>query len=83
MIEAYRLVTASDVSGRDGLGLELWDDSEMIAEVFRTDATGVLSASAYRTDLPLVLVEEFLDAARHRLAVESEDLGSRASNTTR
>jgi hypothetical protein len=67
---AYELVFGSDVQ-RDGVYLELSDisrrDPVVVLDAFHWDADGRITLSAYREDLPLVLVEWFVAEARRRL----------------
>lgn len=51
-------VIASDVSKRDGIGVELWLGDEIIMEVFRDDSKLVREVTLFRQDVPLELVEE-------------------------
>lgn len=58
---------ASDLV-RDGMALELLDAfGEVVADVFYSDATGEMSFSAYRHDLPLEVVECLIASAKQRL----------------
>jgi hypothetical protein len=52
----YRLLLASDVHTRDGLGLELYDTAspEPVLEVFRDDVSGRVTLTACKA-LPLPL----------------------------
>lgn len=64
---SFRLQFASDVQ-RDGLGLELLNEQgEVVAEVFRRDATNSLEVSLFQIDLPFVQVERLLRLARAEL----------------
>lgn len=62
MMDGYRLVVASDVSDRDGLGLELYDASgRLVAEIFRDDRSGSRSFTPHSgTTLPLPILEWFV-----------------------
>lgn len=63
----YTTQVASDVI-RDGLGVELLDeDGEIAAEVFRCDASEVLSLEAFRDDIPSEVMSQLLVYARERL----------------
>ncbi|ASL76850.1 hypothetical protein OZ675_23350 (plasmid) [Ralstonia pseudosolanacearum] len=63
----FRFQFASDVQ-RNGLGLELLDaNSEVVAEVFRSDANHSLEVSIFQMDLPFVQVERLLRVARTEL----------------
>jgi hypothetical protein len=67
--DGYRLLLASDVSLRDGLGLELYDSAdEFLAEVFRDDTTGKTTVRIMPGfSLDLDVAEWFLAKARDRL----------------
>lgn len=57
---------ASDVI-RDGLGVELLADGEVVAEVFRCDADHSLVLNTFGNDIPLVEIERLISRARNRL----------------
>ena len=66
--EEFRLQLASDVSSRDGLGLELVrENREVAAEVFRHDDLGIRTFSAFEENLPVAAIEWLLEQARERL----------------
>jgi hypothetical protein len=69
MTEDYRLVMASDVSDRNGLGLELYDPSgQLIAEVFRDDDDGSRTFRMLeQVDLPVEVIRWFLERAQDAL----------------
>ena len=56
-ISEIRVVIASDVSDRDGIGVELYHGGEMLMEVFRDDTKREREVTLYRKDLPLSIVE--------------------------
>ena len=63
----WQLQIASDVI-RDGLGVELLDgDGSVAAEVFRCDADHTVTVSIFAEDVPQVVLEELIAAARKRL----------------
>ena len=51
-------VVASDVSQRDGVGIEVYLDGELILELFRDDIRHTREVTAYRKDVPLEIVEQ-------------------------
>jgi hypothetical protein len=51
-------VIASDVSGRDGIGIELYQNDELIVEIFRDDTKKSREVTMYKKDVPLSLVED-------------------------
>jgi hypothetical protein len=68
-MDGYRQLLASDVSDRDGLGLELYGpDGALKAEVFRDDTDGLVTFITHgATQIPLSVIEEFLVNSRHEL----------------
>jgi len=51
-------VVASDVSQRDGIGIEVYLDGELILELLRDDTRHTREVTAYRRDIPLEIVEQ-------------------------
>lgn len=69
-MDGYRLILASDVLERDGLGLELYSPQGIrLAEVFRNDDSGAQLFTSFNALLidPRVLTW-FLEQAANRLA---------------
>lgn len=68
MIAGYRLVLASSVGERDGVGLELTRaDGGCVAEVFEDGETGGRVVNVFERDVPVVAIEWLLAEARARL----------------
>ena len=67
--DRYSLLLASDVLTRDGLGLELYDESgARIAEVFREDTTGERTLTVFVTRaIHIHVVEWLLSRGREEL----------------
>ena len=55
-IESY--IIASSVSKRDGIGIEIYSDKEIILEIFRDDIKKKKEVTLYAQDLELGLVEQ-------------------------
>lgn len=53
----YKVLVASDVSERDGIGIEVYKDDEMLIAVFRDDTKRTRTVSLYRSDIALDLLE--------------------------
>jgi hypothetical protein len=66
IIGKYHVSVASDIR-RDGLGIELWLDHEMIAEVFRCDFDHTVIVNTFDENVSLSVMESFLSYARERL----------------
>lgn len=60
MNEAKKLswTIASDVGDRDGIGIELEIDGEMVLEIFRDDTKKTREVTLFRKDVPLALIED-------------------------
>jgi hypothetical protein len=56
--EQVEVIIASDVNARDGIGVEIWLDDELVINVFRDDTKKEREVSLYRHDVPLELVEK-------------------------
>ncbi len=55
----YKTIIASDIV-RNGLGIELWDKDEIVAEIFRNDNLKKIQFSTFRIDLPLEILEKLI-----------------------
>lgn len=51
-------IIASDVSDRDGIGVELWIDGDFVLEIFRDDTKKLREVTLYKKDVPLEFLEE-------------------------
>ncbi|MER8400911.1 hypothetical protein [Mesorhizobium sp. M1329] len=51
-------IVASDVADRDGIGIELWIEGDLVLEIFRDDTRRTREVTLYRKEIPLELVEE-------------------------
>ena len=55
----HQIIIASDVGGeRDGIGIEVYHNSELIIEVFRDDTKHTREVTLYKKDVSLSLIEE-------------------------
>lgn len=57
-VQNLMVVIASDVSSRDGIGVEISVDNELILEIFRDDTYKTRDLTLYKRDVPLEIVEE-------------------------
>lgn len=72
------IVVASDVRGRDGIGVEVYVSDELVMEVFRNDATKSRTVMFYSSDLPLEIVERSIARFTKEIPwdfVDGEDAG--------
>ncbi|MBO3269590.1 hypothetical protein F1C16_06655 [Hymenobacter sp. NBH84] len=59
----FRLVIASDVNPRDGLGWELWEGHTLLLEIFRHDDLKKITFSTFHQgiDIPIEALEYILN----------------------
>ncbi|MBK9718916.1 MAG: hypothetical protein IPO85_15660 [Saprospiraceae bacterium] len=53
-----RIVIASDISDRDGIGVEIYRDDKLVIEIFRDDTKRTRTATLFQQDISLDLLEE-------------------------
>ena len=54
-----RVLIASDVSGdRDGIGVEIYRDDELVIHIFRDDTKRTRTISVYKEDISLELMQD-------------------------
>ena len=68
--EEIKVVVASDVSGRDGIGIEIYLGDELVVEVFRDDTKKSREVTIYKRDVSLELVEKSIAIFKERIPWE-------------
>ncbi|WP_081993434.1 hypothetical protein [Pseudomonas flexibilis] len=53
-----RVVVASDVNPRDGIGIEIYRDDELVVEIFRDDRDRTRTVTVFKDSISLELMEE-------------------------
>lgn len=53
-----RVVVASDVNPRDGIGVEIYRNDELLIEIFRDDTQRTRTVTVFRESVSLELMEE-------------------------
>ena len=56
--QEIKMMIASDVSDRDGIGVEIYLGDELVMEVFRDDTKKAREVTLYQRDVPLEMVKE-------------------------
>jgi len=56
--DGIKVVVVSDVSSRDGVGVEIYVLNELVVEIFRDDTKKTREVTLYRKDVPLELIEK-------------------------
>jgi len=53
-----RIVVASDVHTRDGIGVEIYRDNELVVEIFRDDTEKSRTVTVFKKTVSVELMEE-------------------------
>jgi hypothetical protein len=53
-----RVIIASDVSKRDGIGVEIYRNDECVVEIFRDDTEKKRTVTVFKNEISLELMEE-------------------------
>nr|WP_315481581.1 hypothetical protein [uncultured Undibacterium sp.] len=56
-----RVVIASDVSTRDGIGIEIYRNDEIVIEIFRDDTEKTRTVSVFNKSVSLELMNEAIE----------------------
>jgi len=56
-----RTIIASDVSDRDGIGVEIYRDNELVVEILRDDTKCTRTVTIFKKDIGLELLEECIE----------------------
>jgi hypothetical protein len=56
-----RTIVASDVSDRDGIGVEIYRKYELVVEIFRDDTEKTRTITVFKKDISLELMEEAIE----------------------
>ncbi len=53
-----RVVVASDVNPRDGIGVEIYRDDKLVVEIFRDDSERTRTVTVFKESISLELMED-------------------------
>ncbi|GAA5445193.1 hypothetical protein Misp06_03390 [Microbulbifer sp. NBRC 101763] len=56
-----RIVVASDVNPRDGIGVEIYRDDELVIEIFRDDTEKTRTVTVFKESVTLELMQECIE----------------------
>lgn len=62
-----RVIIASDVSDRNGIGVEIYRDDKLIIEIFRDDTNRTRTATFYQKNISLDLIEESIQTFKREI----------------
>lgn len=61
------VIIASDVSERDGIGVEIYRDDKLVIEIFRDDTKRTRTVTLYQKDISLDLLEESIQTFKKEI----------------
>ncbi|GAB3532960.1 hypothetical protein GCM10027443_17510 [Pontibacter brevis] len=67
MLPKDRVEVASDVNERDGIGVEIYRDNELVVEIFRDDTKRKRTVTLYKESISLELMEECIEIFRREI----------------
>ncbi len=62
-----RVIIASDVNERDGIGVEIYRNDELIAEIFRDDTERIRTIRVFKENISLELMEECISTFKKEI----------------
>ena len=70
LLEEYEVLIASDVSSRDGIGIEVSFNNELLLEIFRNDSTQKHEVTLYKKEIPLEVIEACIEKFKKEIPWE-------------
>lgn len=71
-----QVVIASDVNKRDGIGVEIWAENNLIAEIFRDDTKKTRTITLYQKEVSLEFMEECIKIFKEKIPFDFIDYRS-------
>ncbi|MCK0160505.1 hypothetical protein [Allomuricauda sp. F6463D] len=72
-----RVIIASDVNERDGIGVEIYRNDELIAEIFRDDTEKTRTIRIFKENIPLELMEECIQTFKKEIPWDFIEYGEK------
>jgi hypothetical protein len=70
-----KVIIASDVNERDGIGVEIYRNDELIAEIFRDDTEKTRTIQIFKENISLELMEVCIQTFKKEIPWEFIDYG--------
>lgn len=67
MLPRDRVIIASDVNERDGIGVEIYHDDKLVIEIFRDDTKRTRTVTLYKQEISLELLEESIQTFKKEI----------------
>ena len=65
-----RVIIASDINERDGIGVEIYQNNELIVEIFRDDTDKTRTIRVFKENISLELMEECIKTFKKEIPWE-------------
>lgn len=62
-----RVVVASDINSRDGVGVEIYIDEDLVLEIFRDDTDRARTVTVFKETVSLELMEESISIFKREI----------------
>ena len=73
LLSKYKVLIASDISNRDGIGIEVLLNDEIVLEIFRDDTKKKREVTLYQKEIPLELIEESIKEFKKEIPWEYQN----------
>ena len=70
-----RVIIASNLNERDGIGVEIYRNDELIAEIFRDDTEKTRTIRIFKDNISLEQMEEFIQTFKKEIPWEFIEYG--------
>jgi hypothetical protein len=68
--EKEKVIVASDVNPRDGIGIEYYQDDELLIEIFRDDTDRTRTVTMFKDDVSLEQMERAIKIFKKEISRE-------------
>ncbi len=65
-----RVIIASDVNERDGIGVEIYQNNQLVAEIFRDDTDKTRTIRVFKENISLELMDECIKTFKKEIPWE-------------
>jgi hypothetical protein len=69
----YKVLIASDVSTRDGIGLEIYEYDDLILDIFRDDTDKTKQLTVFKNPVSVELMKEALQVFEKEIPEDFQD----------
>ncbi|MBO6572271.1 hypothetical protein GYB29_06245 [bacterium] len=70
LLNDFQVAVVSNISERDGMGIEVWSKEKILIEIFRDDENEDVNITLFEESLPLNLIEECVEYFKSEIPKE-------------